>query len=743
MSNPLFDIAKAFVAHTGRNLFLTGKAGTGKTTFLREIRNSLPKEMVVVAPTGVAAINAGGVTIHSFFQIPFGPFVPKGSWASAQNEGVHNASTFLSKVRIADSKRQIIRNMDLLIIDEVSMVRADMLDAIDTLLRYIRRKNHLPFGGVQVLFIGDLLQLPPVVQDHEWEILRQYYDSPFFFDARVLADHPPVCIELQKVYRQSDTTFIQLLNRVRDNKLSHQDLEFLNSHFKPHFKAPNDPSHQYITLSTHNYKASQINESELNKLPGDAYRFKAKVEGDFSEKSYPADEVLVLKEGAQVMFIKNDKGEYRRYFNGKLGVVSHLDKEGGIRVKFPEEDEEIELELEEWDNIRYSFDEETQSIEEEKLGRFLQYPLRLAWAITIHKSQGLTFERAIVDAGAAFSPGQVYVALSRLTGLEGLVLHSRIPQEAVMSDERVIQFMRIQPSQDELLHILKKEQKVYLEAMLMDAFEWGEHIRLLQTLLRSLEKRKLPKPSEAQNCLKEVLQGTIELETVAKKFTPKIKHLLTQAPQSLPFLQERVEAAVKYFSKEIQEKLEGPLQLHLHQVFTWKRVKQYTNDLKALQQQLHDKTARMHRAAVLAAGMAAGKDIAEILNEAGKARKNAVLEILKDTPPPPPDVPKPRREVGETYQITLDMWKSGKSMEDIATERHLAISTIESHLARLVLTGSLRLGEILQEEKINIIQQAIAATEPPLLNEVMRKLGDGFTYGEVRMVMAESSQNKD
>jgi lambda repressor-like predicted transcriptional regulator len=739
--NSLFDIARAFVAHTGCNLFLTGKAGTGKTTFLRQIRESLPKEMVVVAPTGVAAINAGGVTMHSFFQLPFGPFVPKGSWASAQNESVHNAATLISKIRFNDTKRQLLRNLELLIIDEVSMVRADMLDAMDAILRHFRKKRHQPFGGVQVLFIGDLFQLPPVVQDSEWEILRPYYDSPFFFDAQVLREHPPVCIELQKVFRQSDDQFVKLLNRVRDNQLTQEDLDLLNSTYQPAFSPPKEAN--FITLSTHNHKAAAINERELGKLPGKSYRYKASVEGDFSDKAYPADEVLELREGAQIMFIKNDKGEYRRYYNGKIGLVSHLDAEGGITVRFPNEEEEITLEKENWDNIRYSFNEESQSIEEKKLGQFSQYPIRLAWAITIHKSQGLTFERAIIDAGSSFSPGQVYVALSRLTGMSGLVLHSRIGPEAVRSDDRVVSYMRHRGNEKELLDILQQEQQKYMALMLTEAFEWAEVNGAIYGLLKSLEKRKLPKPSVALETAQTLLQQSLELKKVSERFIPKVGQLLQQVPESLPHLKERVAAAAGYFTKEIKSGLLAPLTQHAQEAFGWKRVKQYTNDLKSLEGVFLDKIYRVHRASLLATGMAAGQSLTEIMQEAGNSRSRWVDEVKEKFPhqrPTEKAEKKKKAPPGETYRITQELYREGKSIEDIARERNLSPSTIETHMARLVSQGELTAVGILGPEKTEMIRQAIAATKPPLLNEVMRKLGDEFSFGEVRIVMAQHPQ---
>ncbi|MGI8633811.1 MAG: ATP-dependent DNA helicase, partial [Segetibacter sp.] len=439
-SNTIFQKAVAFVNQTNKHLFLTGKAGTGKTTFLKYIKNNTFKKMAVVAPTGVAAINAGGVTIHSFFQLPFGPFLPsdKGVWGEFSGE-INNRNSLLKNLRLQRSKRQVIKELDLLIIDEISMVRADLLDAVDTVMRHVRKQPLIPFGGVQMVYIGDLFQLPPVAKSEEWEILQQYYKSPFFFDAQVLQYVSPPFIELKKIYRQKDDVFINILNNIRNNCCTAYDLEVLHQHYHPEFsprKAEN-----YITLCSHNYKADEINQRELNKLPGKLYTYDAKITGEFYERSYPAEKQLQLKQGAQIMFIKNDKGEVRKFYNGKIGTVTRIEREK-IAVTFPNEKEELEIEQEKWQNVRYDYNKENDALEEEELGTFTQYPIRLAWAITIHKSQGLTFEKAIIDAGASFAAGQVYVSLSRLTSLQGLVLKSRILPNCISTDRRVVDFVK-------------------------------------------------------------------------------------------------------------------------------------------------------------------------------------------------------------------------------------------------------------------------------------------------------------
>ena len=423
--NEIFTLAADIVRNTSQSVFLTGKAGTGKTTFLHYIRNHVDKNVIVAAPTGVVAINAGGVTLHSLFQLPFEPFIP--NFEGKKKLDYH--------FKLRKSKIDMFRELDLLIIDEVSMLRADMLDAIDNTLRRFRNSSQ-PFGGVQLLLIGDMFQLPPVVQQQEWEELKHYYPTPFFFHAQALENNLPLYIELKTIYRQSDQRFIDILNNIRNNRATKTDLDTLNARYNPTFKLPKDD--RYVVLCTHNYKADKINAEELAALESERISFEGKVQGDFAENSYPTDFSLTLKVGAQIMFIRNDSGENRRYYNGKLATVSYLSEEK-IFVQF-EDGSELELEKETWRNVRYSLNADSGDIEEEELGAFIQYPIRLAWAITIHKSQGLTFDRVVIDAGQAFAGGQVYVALSRCTSLDGIVLYSRITPQSIHTDESAIAF---------------------------------------------------------------------------------------------------------------------------------------------------------------------------------------------------------------------------------------------------------------------------------------------------------------
>ncbi len=447
LHNQELDLAWKFANFTGRNIFLTGKAGTGKTTFLQRLKKESLKRLVVVAPTGVAAINAGGVTIHSFFQMPFGPIVPD------ENHQIQREF----KRKFNRKKIDIIRSLDLLIIDEISMVRADLLDGIDKVLRRYKNRNKV-FGGVQVLMIGDLQQLAPVVKDNEKYILQKYYETPFFFSSNSFKQANPVNIELKEIFRQQDGDFIQILNEVRENIISDESLTKLNQRYIPDFSPKKDDG--YIILTTHNYKANKINSNNLDKLKTDSHFFNAFVEGDFPENAYPNDKRLELKVGAQVMFNKNDSSFEKRYYNGKIGTITSIYNDRVI-VKC-ENDEEIEVKREVWEHVTYDIDSESKAIKERVKGSFSQIPLRLAWAITIHKSQGLTFEKAIIDAELSFAHGQTYVALSRCKTLEGIVLKSPVKTDSIITDNRVTGFnenvKQHQPDEDALLQSQKKYQ---------------------------------------------------------------------------------------------------------------------------------------------------------------------------------------------------------------------------------------------------------------------------------------------
>lgn len=549
-SNEMFRLATELVNQSSRNIFLTGKAGTGKTTFLKYIKENCHKQMAVVAPTGVAAINAGGVTMHSFFQLPFSPFIPDAAGGfSRNNEEVANRNSLISRLKMTGERKKIIRELELLIIDEISMVRCDTLDAVDTILRHVRRRHHERFGGLQVLFIGDMFQLPPVIKEPEWNLIKDYYNSPFFFDSIVIKDDLPLYIEFKKIYRQSEKKFINLLNQVRNNELEDDGRELLESRFQPMFRRTKHDG--FIILTTHNEKARNTNANELNNLIAPSFAYKADVTGDFPESAYPADEILQLKVGAQVMFIKNDSEKSKRYFNGKIGIVTELDKEK-IVVQCNDDSDTIEVKKEKWENIRYAMNNTSRQLEEDVLGAFQQYPLRLAWAITIHKSQGLTFEKAIIDAGDAFAPGQVYVALSRCTTLDGIVLQSRVKSNGFFTDERIVRFSQKNPSVHMLETELQESRKNYQLKVLLSLFDFKITIAEINEIKKYLAEHKTSFNNELVEWINEIFIKINELQSTAEKFQSQLNNLflLEEKPESNAVLQERIKAGGSYFVNE-------------------------------------------------------------------------------------------------------------------------------------------------------------------------------------------------
>lgn len=541
--NSELALAWQFIENTGTHLFLTGKAGTGKTTFLRKLKRESPKRMVVIAPTGIAAINAGGVTIHSFFQIPFAPYVPESSFST------NGQATY--RFRFGKEKINIIRSMDLLVIDEISMVRADLLDAVDEMLRRYRDR-HKPFGGVQLLMIGDLQQLAPVVKDEEWQMLKKYYDTPYFFSSRALKQTEYCTIELKTVYRQSDGAFLDLLNRIRENHCDPQVLEALNRRYLPAFQPRKEEG--YIRLVTHNYQAQRINNYELEQLPGRSYAFRATIDGKFPEYSYPTDELLELKKGAQVMFVKNDSSGEHRYYNGMIGEVTDLSADS-IEVRAKDSTAAFLLQEEEWANAKYVLDEESKEIVEDIEGTFRQFPLKLAWAITIHKSQGLTFERAIIDASSSFAHGQTYVALSRCKTLEGLVLSAPLSAKAVISARAVDRFTeearRNEPDEDRF-HSL---QRTYFHELLSGLFDFRPLEQSLQRYVRLIDEhlyKLYPKQLAAYKAEAERFHEKVVI--VAQKFGMQYNRLIdaVQNYATDETLQERIAAGAGYFKKEME-----------------------------------------------------------------------------------------------------------------------------------------------------------------------------------------------
>ena len=538
-TNKQLKLAYDFVQYTGQNIFLTGKAGTGKTTFLKSLKERSPKRMVVLAPTGVAAINAGGVTIHSFFQLSFAPQLGDESEKARQN-------------RYTKEKINIIRSLDLLVIDEISMVRADILDAIDRVMR--RFKNYRkPFGGAQLLMIGDLQQLSPVVKKQEWDLLKSTYDTAYFFSSKALKQTPYVSIELTQVFRQQDDKFISILNKVRDDALDEQALDELNKRVDRTFDPADDEG--YITLCTHNAQAHRMNESKLKALPSEERVFTAHVEGNFPEYSFPTDYELHLKVGAQVMFVKNDPDPEKRFYNGRIGQITAFG-ENSIFVQCPGDDEEIEIGTLLWENVKYTIDKQTSEIKEELEGSFSQVPLKLAWAITIHKSQGLTFERAIVDAEASFAHGQVYVALSRCKTLEGLVLKSPVADHSIVTDQTVDGFIQTveenQPGEEEL----NQARLAFQHEQLGELFRFYRAVYLIDAVGKIMDENPASFTDVLTTHFKKMRDDLrTDLAEVGNKFQQQINALLQQEPdvEKNQVLLERIKKAAGYFSGKVQQ----------------------------------------------------------------------------------------------------------------------------------------------------------------------------------------------
>jgi GTPase SAR1 family protein len=810
-------LAYQFVERTGRNIFLTGKAGTGKTTFLRSLKDNISKRMIVVAPTGVAAINAGGVTIHSFFQMPFGPFVPNegitGLPMDSQIQPSNRSVQRFSRIKIS-----IMKSLDLLVIDEISMVRADLLDGIDDVLRRYKNRNK-PFGGVQLLMIGDLLQLAPVVKDDEWHILRPYYDTMFFFGSRALQKTDYLSIELKHIYRQNDEAFIHILNRIRDNNADDQVLDALNKRYIPGFRKGEKEG--YITLTTHNYQAQDINETELRKLPGKSFTYTADVENEFPEYSYPTDFNLTLKYGAQVMFIKNDPSPDKRYFNGKIGTIIEIGHETVV-VKCKDDSEKIVVERVVWQNCKYTLNEDTKEIEESIIGSFTQYPLKLAWAITIHKSQGLTFDKAIVDANAAFAFGQVYVALSRCRTLEGLVLSSVISPRCIKSDAKVSAFVREVEQNPPGETQLTESKLAYQRDLLKELFDFHSVQSKFYYCLKVNKENKGSFADELPGKLSTAVETVRnDLVQVSEKFEVQIQHFLNQngnAEENLT-LQERIKKACVYFTdklkglpvdeltaiagesdnktvrkqmEEILEKLEADIRLKIACLKSCQegfaigtylaarakgsieepekinhfrdREEAYTGILA--NPELYNKLKKWRSEKALSFKISINriltqKSMAKISNEIpttmvklfsvkGLGQKklqkygSEILKIIVDychekkIPVDDPEISLSGEATGvrmDSKRISFELFESGRTISEIAAGRSMAISTIEGHLARFVLTGELNIRKLVSEEKLELIVNHLKEFNFAGTGQVKEALGEKVSWSELRFVM--------
>ncbi|MGP1491785.1 MAG: helix-turn-helix domain-containing protein [Prevotella fusca] len=701
-----------FVEHTGISIFLTGKAGTGKTTFLRTLKEHSSKRSVIVAPTGVAAINAGGMTIHSFFQLPLSPFIPD--------------TSIKNRFDYSKEKRKIMRTLDLLIIDEISMVRADLLDAIDSVLRRFREHDK-PFGGVQLLMIGDLQQLTPVVTPEEEKVLQRYYDTPYFFGSKALRSISYVTIELTHVYRQQDSTFITLLNNIREGKATAADLQRLNERYSPTFLP--EAGSDYIRLTTHNRMAESYNEDQLRNLPSRACSFRAETDGNFPEYSYPADFNLTLKVGAQVMFIRNDNNG--RYYNGRIGHVTYVDNEK-ILVLCPGDEDAIEVEVETWENTKYTLNEKTKQIEAEVQGTFKQYPLRLAWAITIHKSQGLTFEHAIIDAQASFASGQVYVALSRCKTLEGLVLASPIGNAAIINDSRVSDYISHQTEQAEqsisALPALKEE---YYRQLLIELFNFNDIKTYEAALFRVLTEFffKFPKI----NALHKMTLSDLDTRviSISMKWENVIRRMTTVQLHEDEF-KERIKKSALYFHSQLTELFSHMLEITKDiQTNNKTAAIRFENTYTDLQQTYHAKRD------LLEAIMEEGFSITTYLT----AKQEAILNSLND------GTGNKRRKKKETtntlktvkpstIDLTYNLFKAGKNVEEIAKERGLTPGTIQGHLIPYIQKGEIQIEHVIDKKKINTIKRIAKAVGKDSGMKTIKELcPSDITYNDILLVM--------
>ena len=714
----LAGVTAEYVNTTDRHIFLTGKAGTGKTTFLKHIVAHTHKKAVVAAPTGIAAINAAGVTLHSLLQLPFGVFIPERTPPPAMQGQVTTLFNLFSNVRFNASKRDLICEIELLIIDEVSMLRADLLDCIDHMLRFLRKRRNIPFGGLQILFIGDLLQLPPVVKDAERDLLSQYYESSYFFEAKALKNNPPIHVELDKVYRQSDQEFIDMLNRFRENRQSAADIDFLNGYYRANHHAFSEQG--YIHLTTHNRKADQINQKRLNDIPNPAVSFSARVEGDYPEHLYPNARELCLKEGAQVMFIKNDQGEEKRFFNGKIGRVSSL---GDESIEVTCDDEVIHVPLHKWENQRYTLNRETNEIEQKLLGSFEQYPLKLAWAITVHKSQGLTFEKAILDLSGSFAQGQVYVALSRLTSLNGLVLSSKLPLQGLDIPESMQALAESKSSLNQPTENLDADRKAYLVKTTLSHFDLAPLLRTFREHEKSFDKQE--NRSLKQQYLgwtQALIAELISIEEVSQNFLIQIRKI-GQTEGYLHTLAERVTIAAAYFTPLLQKYSKDVLN-HEMNLKDKSKLKTYRKELKGLEQAIYSRLESIRKTEMLLRFARESKVLTRQdfqPTERLKGRKKDKKPTQKDKSP--------------TAKISLSMFKEGKTIKQIAEARSLVPGTIEGHLSQFVQKGELDACQLVEKEKLDNILSLISP-ETQSFSEIKSQLNDEYTYGEIKIAFA-------
>lgn len=807
IENPEIDLAWNFVNNTDRNIFLTGKAGTGKTTFLHRLKNESFKRLVVVAPTGVAAINAGGVTIHSFFQLPFGPILPE----TTSNQGNSFSKKFSKK------KINIIKSLDLLVIDEISMVRADLLDGIDQVLRRFRDRSKV-FGGVQLLMIGDLQQLSPVIRDEEWQLLREFYKTGFFFGSTAYQSSNALSIELKKIYRQESEDFIKILNEIRNDSLSPESSETLNKRYVPNFSPAEGDG--YITLTTHNNRADRINSVELEKLKNKSFVYEAEIQGKFPEYTYPTHLELELKVGAQVMFVKNDSSQEKRYFNGKIGTIVKLD-EDEVVVRCPGDSSNIITSPEIWKNIQYTIKPETKEIVEEEIGSFSQIPLRLAWAITIHKSQGLTFEKVIIDAQEAFAHGQTYVALSRCKTLEGIVLTEPLSRKSIINNHEVASFSKNAEDNQPDSSILETSEKVYQLNLIDEIFNFHSFLYPVSRIIDIYYKNKGSIEGnlvDQLTILKE--KGVTELLKINTSFKLQLKKISEdEAPENNLALQERFKKAVLYFETHLQEFIRKPLEElkfttdnkavkedvtnqlnNLEEMvalkeFCFKGLKNGFETLKyldlrakaALQEvekpkrtkddfvastehkelfetlrelrkvfseeedippyQVFTQKALFEMCQILPTTLTELRTVADIgkvrIEKYGAEILDVIREYCQENDIEPKKVSKTAPKNGSTQQISYGLFKSGMSIPEIAKQRDLTPGTIESHLITFLASGKINITDLMPEEKYIELKKIMETVPYESFGDLKSKIDAKFSYGDLRMVSNTLALNKE
>ncbi len=757
VSNPA-EFTERFINQTNQSVFLTGKAGTGKTTLLKKIISSTYKNAVIVAPTGIAALNAGGVTIHSFFQLPFAGFVPEFGVAPQFTNAVklETKDSLMRHFAMNKQRQNMMRNLELLIIDEVSMLRADLLDAMDWTLRNVRRTNE-PFGGVQVLFIGDLLQLPPVVKPEEWSVLHKYYSGIFFFNARVLQEQKPLYIELSKIYRQQDDTFISVLNHLRDNRITEEDVKVLNQFVQPDFDALKEEG--YITLTTHNSKADEMNAKALQSLKNKSFNYSAEVTGEFPPHLFPIEKDMELKVGAQVMFIKNDISFDKNFYNGKMGRIDSLSSEE-ISVYFPEENRSIVVEKYEWSNIRYTLNDKTGEIEETVMGTFVHYPLKLAWAITVHKSQGLTFDKAVLDVSDVFAPGQAYVALSRLRTLQGLVLLKPMRMNGLSNDQQVVAYSGNKADEPMLNAYLEHGTRKYLLDILSAAFDWYE-LNSKWGIHEASYRNAGSKTEKGKNKSWVTLQTQAVQSSVdpAKKFRNQLENLFRNERLDMDFVFERVQAAYTYFFKI----LDGVLTSNLKKIAELRRVKKtkaYSEELEELDELLTEAILKMKKARILMEAIVAGREITKELVWTTEVKNYKVAKIaalqqeLRQNPSlldmhsdeeeeiiqlkKPKKEPKEKKEKRSTYDQSWDLWNDGHTIEEIARIRQLSETTIYGHFVFLIKAEKVELSDIMDTKRISELADLFGDYQGTSLTPLKEQLGDAVTWDELKLYQAST-----